>query len=1162
MHGSGGSRILGSKYNEAGVSPRNETLTAHEFVVDFLRKELVGPAPGYPAIQLNGEEILRAQDPPRHRYGAGILFPSRIQLENLEATVEDEENLEDSDALNEIPWTGQDIKNSDYTGEEVSRTEVQPETDSDVTLANEFLPSAMGLSALIEMPERLTVDVSAGIYTRKELQGKEEPASVTGKSSNKAWWRKPVTRSIDLFSEELLSSSTTTIEKTVFEKDGKACLSLNVVSRPYAQEDAKHKRVRLVTFTIVNRRRSNSRNLVNSDLFFQCGFSVRDPKGQTCFLGYPEQSRDEEDLEALSLKLLFLHRKTFAVGHGCAPEWSETADGRADLIRTEVLPTYEVKPVLPTQIEGLNLNMAELAKEGTEAISILCNKLADEYEDWILARESEIDSRPELTPKLKETGYRHMADCRQCLGRMRDGIGLLGGDGEVELAFRLMNEAMHMQSVHYTIASEGIRNWVKTQNGYQLEKPFVKPCYSERQGKRNWHPFQLAFILMNLKAIAIPTCSERVVVDVIWFPTGGGKTEAYLGLSAFSMFLRRIRNPTHAGTCILMRYTLRLLTTQQFQRAASLICACEVIRQRMESQLGAERFTIGLWVGSEVSPNTEDDAIRTLRELNSGRGVNKFIMLSCPWCGAAMGPQQVEKHTICKGYRKLSHPNRIRHRCEDPDCEFNSGEGLPLAVIDEHIYQSPPTLLLGTVDKLAMLTFQPKARSLFGINNLYPPPDLIIQDELHLISGPLGSMVGHYETAVDALCTQEIDGTLIRAKVIASTATISRAASQVKGLYGRSAFLFPPQALKAGDSFFAEEREDERGRFYVGVFATALHSHVAAQVKVMGALLQAPKFLDARDSSAIDSYWTMMGYFNSLRELGYAATLVRAEIREFINGLCDRLGLLHTMGKMKGPEWRRFINQYVELTSRIQSNQIPSILKQLFTPYEGTADVDTVDVCFATNMIQVGLDIPRLGLMTIVGQPKTTSEYIQASSRIGRNITNPGIVVINYNPFKPRDRSHYEHFRSYHHSIYRHVEPSSMTAFSTPVRERALHALVVILCRFWGCSDLRESPRQPPSPDLVQKIKATIQERVLSVDPTEWPNTEKDFDEIISQWKNAPRSLYGGFELPTEELPLLHPAGRQRHPQWPEGLIFDTPSSMRHVDIDCSARALEGGYGD
>ena len=1137
----------------------NETLEAREFIVDFLRKELVGPAPGYPAVQIDGQEILRAQDPPRQRYGAGILFPMRSQVLRHDETGADEEASEDAA---ESPDPDQIVEGSEADGPgevvQVSDGENPPDTDRDVTLANEFLPSAMGLSALVEVPECLRVDVQAGIYLHEELQWDTRPGKEGRKLYPKGWWRRPIDHSIDIFSGDLLGDGTVILEKPVHEEDGLQTLALHVVSRPHENSEGSS-RSRLITFTLVNRRQSANRAPENSDCFFQCGFSISGADGQACFLAYPERPHDPGDLDELSLQLLHLHRHTFAVGHGCAADWDELDGERTTLIQTEVLPTYEVKPVLPTRIEGLDLRMMDLASDELGVTIDFCTKLSDEYETWITARDQEISLKAGLSSELEKTARLHMENCWECLRRMRGGIQILEQDREVALAFQMMNEAMLMQQVHYDISSQKIRSWVAKSGVLELEVPFDRPSYDDRE--RTWRPFQLAFILMNLKAIADPSCAERAIVDVIWFPTGGGKTEAYLGLSAFSMFLRRLRNPAHAGTSILMRYTLRLLTTQQFQRAASLICACEFIRRRDSALLGLERFSIGMWVGGEVTPNKEGDAIKALRALQEGSGVNKFIVLSCPWCGAAMGPQQVGRNTRCKGYRKLAHPNRVRLICEDPDCDFSSGEGLPLAVVDEQIYSSPPTLLIGTVDKFAMLAFQPSARHLFGIDTPYPPPELIIQDELHLISGPLGSMVGHYETIINALCINEREGKRIPAKIVASTATISRAESQVKGLYGRSAFLFPPQALKAGDSFFAEEREDEVGRLYVGVFATALPSHVTAQVRTMGALLQAPKLFDASTAEVIDPYWTMMGYFNSLRELGHAATLIRADIREFLNAMWDRLGLRLDVARKAVVDPRRFINRDVELTSRVQSSEIPAILQQLFNHYEGSATSEVIDVCFATNMIQVGLDVPRLSLMTIVGQPKTTSEYIQASSRVGRNIERPGIVVANYNPFKPRDRSHYEQFRSYHQGIYQYVEPTSVTAFAAPVRERALHALVVILCRFWGDAELRDRPSHPPPHGLVQRIKETIRERVISVDPGEWPSTESQIDEIIRKWEDAPRSIYGGFGPPTEELPLMYPAGGQQHPQWPD-LPYATPSSMRNVDADCAARPLSGGYGE
>lgn len=1124
----------------------SDTLEVRDFILDFLRKELVGPSPHPSNVQHNGEEILRPQDPPRQRYSAGVLFPMRSQVQRHEETAVDEEESTDADSPehSEIP------RQPDSISQEESDTAV--ETDHDVNLANQYLPSAMGLSALIDVPDILKVDVSVATYRQDESVKSEEDE----RPRYKSWFRVPINKTIEFEAAELVKEDVVWGSKTVTTVDGSPALDIHFISRPHPSGITSN--TRLVTFTLVNRIQSENKAPRNTECFFQCGFKVMAADGHSCFLSYPERQDYSGDTEGLTLQLLYLHKMTYAVGHGCAAEWDDPSNGKAALIGTEILPIHEIKPVIHTQLEGLDLNMTTLAHGTIDEVLDLCGRLADAYGVWIDERTDEVSNRGDLSTDLTVTAFRHLNNCRSCLTRMRDGIQCIKDDPEVATAFRLMNEAILMQQIHYGISSQQVRQWVERSGRLELETSYTKPSYDD--SSRKWRPFQLAFILTNLKAVADPGCEERELVDVIWFPTGGGKTEAYLGLSAFTMFLRRLRDPDHAGTSVLMRYTLRLLTTQQFQRAASLICACEFIRRQENYDLGAEPFTIGLWVGGEVSPNDEQQGVNAHRNLQRGHGVNKFILLSCPWCGAAMGPQKLQQNTKIKGYRIFSNPQRVRHICEDQECEFSTDQGLPVAVIDDHIYDKPPTMLIGTVDKFAMLAFRPRSRSIFGIDTPFPPPDLIIQDELHLISGPLGSMIGHYETVIDALCTTASEDMNIRPKIIASTATIARAESQVQALYGRSAFLFPPQALKAGDSFFAEEREDEEGRRYVGVLASALPSHVTSQIRTIAALLQAPKSSSAQNPSAIDPYWTMMGYFNSLRELGHAATLIRADIREYLNAMWDRLGFRLEEIQQLQIDPRRFINRDVELTSRVQSNDIPSILQNLFEEYTESSRNDAIDVCFATNMIQVGLDIPRLSLMTIVGQPKTTSEYIQASSRVGRRRDSPGIVVTNYNPTRSRDRSHYEHFHSYHQTLYKFVEPTSVTPFAVPVRERALHALIVILCRFWGGSELRDRPSQPPDEALTQRIKHTIRERVMSVDCDEWVRTEAHIDRIIEKWRNAPRTKYGDFGSPTEELPMMFPAGGQRHPDWPE-LPYPTPSSMRNVDASCSARPLTGGYG-
>ena len=557
----------------------SETLAARDYILDFLRRELVGPSPLPPDVQENGEEILRPQDPPRQRYGAGVLFPSGSQTSSHDEAAADEEDSPEADS----PEPAGILENPVDT--DGGGSDSTPETDQEINLANQYLPSAMGLSTLVELPERLQVEVAAATYRQDDSHKPE-----SGRAGRNPWLRQPVNQTVEFHAVELLGRGNVSLEKPVVTMDSEPALVVHVISRPTKLSD----RTRLLTFTLVNRLKSENQAPRNTECFFQCEFRLTSGDEERCFLSYPERPNHSGDPEELSLQLLHLHRQTFAVGHGCAAEWDEPLQGRTALVRTEVLPVHEVKPVLHTQVEGLNLSMTMLAHGSLGEVLSLCDSLADAYEEWIDERDREIANRLDLTTELTSTASRHLENCRDCLRRMRDGIGLIRQDSEVASAFRLMNEAMLMQQVHYDIASQQIRPWVNKSGRLELETNFQPPSYDNPS--RVWRPFQLAFILMNLKSIADPHCEEREIGDVIWFPTGGGKTEAYLGLSAFTMFLRRMRNPDHAGTSILMRYTLRLLTTQQFQRAASLICACEIIRRRGECQPGF-RAVLNRFVG-------------------------------------------------------------------------------------------------------------------------------------------------------------------------------------------------------------------------------------------------------------------------------------------------------------------------------------------------------------------------------------------------------------------------------------------------------------------------------------------------------------------------------------------------------------------------------------
>jgi hypothetical protein len=1135
------------------MTERDKIRTASDVrdgIIEWLRRELVGPAPGHPFMQLNREEILRPQDPPRYRYACGILFPNGVAYSGSEgAAGEEREAIENAPAVDASEQAvAADVADPDQereAEEEIAPTDAAPgteavaETDEETSAASLFLPSTMGLSFLADVSGGLTVAASWAIYKQVAVDG--YPASKNG-TVPRLWFRYPKAVTLNFKPEELRSTQR---RQTISDGQSDGVLDLDIVSRPW-----KRTNLRLITVTVVNA--TATQEPINETSFFQCRLVVTAPHGSS-IIAYPDRPDGNRDREELSMALLYRHRPVYAVGHGCAADW-EVREGLVMSVRTEVLPSFRQAPVLARpDVKGVNLSMLKLATGSKEEVGATCRALLAAYKSWIKDRETDLATDPSIVGELKDAARDHLVNCTSCAERIEIGTKVLGNDEKALRAFQLMNRAMVEQREHYDLASNSgrRRSWKKGPNGAEPTTPFVVPTYSNETA---WRPFQLAFILMNLRAFTEPESNDRRIVDTIWFPTGGGKTEAYLGLAAFAILHRRLVDLNNAGTTVLMRYTLRLLTTQQFQRAASLICALELIRRSDTAAFGLAPITLGLWLGSGVTPNREDQAVKDYQSLAQNEGGNRFVVLSCPWCGVDMGPREYGREIRAFGYHLERDAGGRRHfvfRCEDTACAFSAPPGLPLMVIDEAIYASPPTLLIGTVDKFAMLPWTPDARTIFGLDNpaSRTPPDLIIQDELHLISGPLGSMVGHYETVIDEFTTRVEGETRIGAKIVASTATIARASEQVGSLYGRESSLFPPQGLSADDSFFAREGSAADGRTYVGILASALPSHITAQVWTLSILLQAPKLFDGPDE-AIDPYWTLMAYFNSLRELGRAATLVQADIRERLNAVWDRIGISKEMMRGGGLDLRRFINNFRELTSRLRSDDIPFVLQELFTAYPADR---AIDLCYATNMIQVGLDVPRLSIMTIVGQPKGTSEYIQASSRVGRTAGKPGLVITNYNPFKPRDRSHFEGFRGYHESVYKHVEPTSVTPFSVPVSERAIHALAVAIIRF-RYPALRSNPTADIPTGVQNEICGIIRNRIRRAAPAEETRGMAILDEFLNDWMRVRPNLYGNFMDQTDDETLLWPAGRP----FPPGRIGNTisrptASSMRSVDAECEA---------
>jgi hypothetical protein len=416
------------------------------------------------------------------------------------------------------------------------------------------------------------------------------------------------------------------------------------------------------------------------------------------------------------------------------------------------------------------------------------------------------------------------------------------------------------------------------------------------------------------------------------------------------------------------------------------------------------------------------------------------------------------------------------------------------------------------------------------------PPELIIQDELHLITGPLGSLMGLYESAIDFLCSSS---TGHRPKVVASTATIRRYQDQIRGLFDREARQFPPPALNAGDSFFAAETREIPGRIYVGVCAPGKSMKTAA-VRLLASMMHtAERERLVRPADVVDPYWTVVYYFNSLRELGGALRLIDDDIRQ-------RLVYLANADRIAPP---RMPERRPELTSRIPASDVTALLKQMEqTLVSGNA----IDVLLCTNMISVGVDIQRFGIMFVTGQPKTSAEYIQATSRVGRQA--PGVIFTLYNWSRPRDLSHYERFATYHSMMYRHVEASSMTPYSSRARDKALHAVFIALLRLLAPRMSSNSGAQffNRADPLVQQVETYLLERVRRNDPDEFADTRDLLRAFIDGWveqreRHQTDLKYrspGGVRRNTRSTWLMQSAEDGQGEEFPRGTL----NSLRDVE--------------
>lgn len=1153
---------------------------------DLITRDLLGPWDGE-------NEITKSS--PKSRYLVGMLAPIVRNPETQKISEED------GDESGEVITMG--ASDSDATGDEVSEDSV----------ASGLLvhPSSMGLRCQVSSEEQaLRVIARWGNYQPLLIPGE-------GAQSTRGFSRTQFEHSVVI---DLAKSESN------YDFDD-ARLHVGV------HDDGKRK---IVEISLLNTKEHEKISPVQSWMY-QAGFDVVGVTDTPVFLPTDDvldAPVSDPDPEIQHLSLLYSDQLEFAVGRACSVKAVRVEGARrAKLVRTEWLPTTDVPQTRAVGSEDSLLSMAKLADADSPTLQNGLTPLIDGYEKWINTQRAIASNLPKHLAKIAADPL-DLADWT--LGRLRQGLSLLAEDSsngiQARKAFSFMNRSMRDQRIRSEVSL------LRTTNPSLTIEQAIQEVEARGESAASWRPFQLAFIIKQIPSIVEPWSELRssnvAAAELLFFPTGGGKTEAYLGLAAFVFAIRRLQGIVessdgpldgNSGVAVLMRYTLRLLTSQQFVRATTLMCAAEVIRKSDEHTWGHEPFRIGLWVGTAVSPKTFDEAraqiIDARADGGSSHGLTVLQVKRCPWCGSVINGKT--------DLRAIDELRRVYIFCGDQlgKCEFSrakSSEGLPLLTVDEEIYRFPPAFLLATVDKLARLSRQGEAASLFGYvrekcerhgfrhpdanklvcsgaatHNAKPehdlpasstlvvgrlrPPDLIIQDELHLISGALGTAVGLFESVVDVLCSwTATDGKSVKPLIVASTATVRNASQQVRRLYGRGIEVFPPQVISVRDTYFSKEvavDEANPGRRYMGVCAPGIRM-IIAQIQIFTIMLLAgQKLLDEHGDNA-DSYMTAVAYFNATREL--------AGMRRHID---DSVTTAVSDGRTISGLKRRTTGQLTvgELTSRISSAEIAATLDSLGFRFDPSQDstaarekwaVDAkaakaagkklpqvkrnswpFDVVLATSMLQVGVDVPRLGLMLVVGQPKNTAEYIQASSRVGRSPVEhgPGLVLTLANWARPRDMAHFEQFDYYHRTFYSFVEPLSVTPYSDASLDRGLTAVLVSCSRIFDAVNSVNSLSPNDGASHAHKKRAEVLERVVSalVSRSEVASSSQKLAQIVNaklasrvdQWVQRSQQEGLAYQKRKSDTQVLVPllVSPEESVLKAETALFRVPNSMREV---------------
>lgn len=1172
--------------------------TARIKINQRVKNELIGP----------GSDIFLADDDyqteiiegkPLTRYFSGILFPRKKPL-LFDDTGENDFTQEDQDLIPEdnhhnTPECGEEFENS----QKASENESDDEENTTKVNANQYFPSLAGLTfCLPNQTNNITLNITFGTYDKvsyeslrlqydgqeidilkrfgfsdwidydkdsQELSIKKDPGTnneiinerlnALRTTDDNTYRYHQLTRCLEkLFSRKIKykrSPHPFTINN--FEVKDISDKKLSDFVECYLPENLKEG-IRIHTkvfpfhefkyFKIIVENKSKKPTKKSEEFDDKSLVLSKESLNKSCLFQFELKVEADEILpyqpdkditylpdEEKVLNFLYRNVKSYSIGHSVATEWESSA--RPKWVKTSYIPQYDLKNQT-TDVEGMGdllliKGLSSLAEQSKEDICDKLESFASKYEDWINTKEKE-----NLGHSI---GKRNLEKCRKILYRIQTGIKSLQKDDLAFKAFSYANSAIYMQMFHTAKYFDINKGYEKYQwnFGKMPEYNDYKTLSYPNEKIPKWRPFQLAFFLLSIPSFTNQESDDRELVDLIWFPTGGGKTEAYLAVSAFLIFYRRLKYPaSYDGVNIIMRYTLRLLTAQQFERASKLIFACEKIRIAHENILGDKRISIGFWVGDKMIPNRADKAKDELTKiknlLNQGKNaLNKFQVSTCQWCNTKTITKLNQEDRASKfSFREGSTQFSILAGCNNPECDYYEGKkGMPIVLVDDDIYNNPPTILFATVDKFAQLAWNENARKLFNLHNSNRPPDLIIQDELHLLSGPLGSITGLFENVILELCKDEVQVP----KIITSTATVKNVDKQVAALYGRNVSIFPPYGIDITDSFFSKTAEDSKRR-YVGILPTGKTSTMT-QLRLLAALL----FARTEISNIIerDNFWTILSYYNSLKDVGKMSNKINSELRPELEQLYQRM--------LKGRS--RFI-RHRELTSRIQSSRVKENLDALSYGIGEKAD-DTnqvLDLALATNMISVGLDISRLGVMVINGMPRNIAEYIQSSSRVARK--NEGVVFTLLNPDNSRDLSVFEHFIPFHQSYYKHVEPLSLTPFTDNTFDLLLFTMLVAFYRQKMGQYQNDKAAEMEIDTLKNEFLASIENHIFLSSEQKKVLTAKIYD-ILSRWDKRRLEISGlKFKTNNIDKTLLRTSQNKRNE---DDLV--AMQSMRNVEPTC-----------